>query len=428
LPTINSTELQNKPPASAPTRGWLLLVLVLLFLVVACGGDDRDPTPTTVREEQPVEPAEDKGAPTPTPTGVPVDLTLSEEDVTIDSLPVRAGFPFTVTAVIHNNGPQEAQDVPIMVYLSANQEEIGFTPFIQIMTVTIPATGTLPLAVPVDWNLDGGEHSLWIEVNRLPEAWQPHAPTQPEEEIADNIALLDLMIDPFDAYVSDLCPGRVDVEIAPADVVPEPALQRVSVRVHNVGNRALYNLPVVVLGGQTTGIAYTPPIPPCGGTAQVYVSMEHPFGEGDSLSVQVNPREWTDGLEEDDFDNNLVTISAGLAPGVEVPPGGGLEDYDFGITSADIGTPELWIVMVTVRNEGTRDAATVPILIENEAGRRLTDAIPLVRGKGTGVAAVRVGYLWTHGGTLTFTINPEDAKGAYPETNRDNNVATFTLP
>ena len=156
--------------------------------------------------------------------------------------------------------------------------------------------------------------------------------------------------------------------------------------------------------------------------------MEHPYEEGESLSVQVNPRGWVDGLEEDDYENNLVAVSAGLVPGAMVPPGSGLEDYDFSITSGEIESPELWIVLVSVHNLGTRDAAMVPILIENEAGRRITDAIPLVQGKGTGVAAVRVGYLWTHGGTLTFTVNPEGAKGVYPETNRDNNMATFTLP
>jgi hypothetical protein len=70
----------------------------------------------------------------------------------------------------------------------------------------------------------------------------------------------------------------------------------------------------------------------------------------------------------------------------------------------------------------------VPIRVENTAGRKITDAIPSVQGKGSGVAAIRVGYLWIQGGTLTFTVNPQDAKGAYPEKNRDNNVATFTLP
>ena len=44
------------------------------------------------------------------------------------------------------------------------------------------------------------------------------------------------------------------------------------------------------------------------------------------------------------------------------------------------------------------------------------------------MAAIRVGYLWTPGGVLTFTVNPEDAQNAYPESNRDNNVATFKLP
>jgi hypothetical protein len=70
----------------------------------------------------------------------------------------------------------------------------------------------------------------------------------------------------------------------------------------------------------------------------------------------------------------------------------------------------------------------VPISVENEAGRKLTDAIPVVQGEGSGLAAIPVGYLWIPGGTLTFTVNPIDAAGALPETQRDNNTATFTLP
>jgi hypothetical protein len=44
------------------------------------------------------------------------------------------------------------------------------------------------------------------------------------------------------------------------------------------------------------------------------------------------------------------------------------------------------------------------------------------------VAAIRIGYVLTRGGTLTFTVNPEGAKGAYPEANRDNNRAQIKLP
>jgi len=105
-----------------------------------------------------------------------------------------------------------------------------------------------------------------------------------------------------------------------------------------------------------------------------------------------------------------------------------VEDYDFALTSADIEIPEMWMVLVTVQNLGTRDADMVPIRVENAAGRKIVDSIPLVQGEGLGVAAMRVGYLWIPGGTLTFTVNPEDAKGAYPETQRGNNVAAFTLP
>jgi hypothetical protein len=220
----------------------------------------------------------------------------------------------------------------------------------------------------------------------------------------------------------------VDVQIGPTDVLPEPEKQRVLVRVQNVGNRAVYNLPVVVTGDQMSGITYTPAIPPCGGTTEVYVEIDRPFHQGEWLTVEVNPSEWVGGLEEDDADNNRVTVVAGLLPEVVGLPDSSVEDYDFALTSADIEIPEMWMVMVTVQNLGTRDADMVPVRVENAAGRKIVDSIPLVQGEGLGVAAMRVGYLWLPGGTLTFTVNPEDAKGAYPEGHRDNNVATFTLP
>jgi hypothetical protein len=357
-----------------------------------------------------------------------VDLALLEEGVAVAPIPVRAGFPFSITATLLNRGTAPVVDVPLMVHISAEQEELGHSPYLQVLTATLPASQSLSVEIPVNWNFPGGEHQLWLQANRLPEAWQSHSPAYPEADISDNIAVLELMVEPFDAYASDLCPGRVEVEINPEDVLPEPDRRRVMVRVHNLGNHAVYNLPVVVTGDDLTGIAYTPAIPPCGGTAEVFVEVEQPFEEGEALSVQVNPREWPGSLEEDKYDNNQVAVTAGFAPGVVVPPGSGLQEYDFAITADDIETPELWILLVTVRNLGTRDAAMVPVRIENEAGRTVIDSFPLVRGEGLGIAAIRVGYLWNPGGTLTLTINPEDAEGAFPETNRENNSATFMLP
>jgi hypothetical protein len=411
---------------SAPSAiRWLCLGLFGLLALVACDGQ--------VGNGQESEAALPAGG-TPTPGVVPtpavpaVDLVLTEQDVSVAPLPLRAGFPFSVTVVIHNNADAPATDVPVIIHLSAEQEGIAYTPFLRVLTVTLPASQALPIEVPVNWNFSGGDHRLWVQVNRLPDAWQARTSTWPEANTSDNVALLDLVVDPFDAYTSDLCPGRVDVEIGPVDVLPEPDRQRVWARVHNVGNRALYNLPVVVLGDHLSGVAYTPAIPPCGGTADVYVELDRLFHQGESLTVLVNPSEWVGGVPEDDIENNQVTVVAGLAPGFVIPPGSGLEDYDFSISAADIEMPEPWLAYVTVRNLGTRDAAMVPIRVENEAGRKLADAIPLVQGNGQGVAAIRVGYLWTRGGTLTFTVNPEDAEGGYPETNRGNNVVTFVLP
>jgi hypothetical protein len=408
-----------------------LVSLLLLLLLAACsrteGGSSQVSAPP------------DGGTPYPQPMLTPlleastpavplVDLALPEGDVTVDPLPLRAGYPFTITAVIHNRATIPAVDVPMLVYVSPKQEEIGVMSFLQTLTVTVPASQSLTVKVPVNWNFSGGEHEFWVQVNRFPKAWQARSPVLPEADTSDNIAVAEWMIDPFDAYTSDLCPGRVDLGISPADVLPEPDGQIVTVRVRNLGNRAAYRLPVIVLGDRLTGIAYTPAIAPCGGTALVSVRVDRAIRPGDSLAVEVNPKGWADGLAEDDFANNQAAVTAGLPAELAAPPGGSVEDYDFSIAADDIQTPQPWVVVVTVHNRGTRDAAMVPIRVESQAGRKVTDAIPLVEGNGIGVAAIRVGYLWTQGGTLTFMVNPKDAKGAYPEQNRDNNVATFTLP
>jgi hypothetical protein len=362
---------------------------------------------------------------TPTPGLPPVDLTLAKKDVTVNPLPLRAGFPFTVTAVIHNNSGSPASGLPMMVYLAPEQDTIGYTPFVEVLTFTLPATRPATIEVPVRWNLAGGEYRLWVQVNRLPRAWQAQTPPQPEQDTSDNSALLDLMVQPFDAYTSDLCPGRVDVEIGPADVVAEPGAERVGVRIHNVGNQAVFHLPVVIAGDGMSGIGYTPAIPPCGGTTEVWVEVDRPLSLGEPVKVSVNPEGWTGGLLEDDLANNAVIGPVALPASVSLSEP---VDYDFGIGPTDIESPEQWLVLVTVHNLGTRDAARVPIRVENQAGRRVNDVIPLVQGNGLGVAAIRVGTLWTKGGTLTLTVNAQDAKGAYPEPDRRNNVATFTLP
>jgi hypothetical protein len=400
--------------------------LLLLLLLVSCGSR---PTEESARTTLPQERYRPTMTPADsTPRALVLDLVLTDSDVSVSPLPLRAGVPFTVTAIVHNESTVPAPNVPLMVYISAQQEKIGFQSFLQVLTLTVPASGTVPVDIPVDWNLAGGEHRLWLQVNRVPDAWQTRLQTRPEEEIGNNMVLRDLMVEAFDAYTSDLCAGRVDVEVGPADVVPDPDRQGVRVRVHNLGNQAVYHLPVVVSSGQLSGVAYTAAIPPCGGTVEIDVPLDRALEEGQSFTVMVNPADWEGRLPESSMDNNQVTVSAPLASGQAVPTEG-LHDYDFSITTAEISIPQAWTLLIQVHNQGTRDADMVPIRVENEAGRSLNDAIPLVRGSGgLGVAAMRVGYLWMQGGTLTLTINPPDAKNAYPETNREDNVATFTLP
>ena len=198
-----------------------------------------------------------------------MSLSLAAKGIKLEPLPLRAGFPFTITIPIHNNEPVAAVGVPVMIYLSARQEQIGFSSFFRVLTVTVPATQTLAVKVPVTRNLAGGEYQLWVQVNLLsaPVAQQAGTPTLPEIDLDDNSALVDVALTPFDAYLSDLCSGRIDVAIEFAEMWLEPDLQHVHVRVHNLGNQAVYNLPVVVIGhqknaaqggsAQVSGVAYT---------------------------------------------------------------------------------------------------------------------------------------------------------------------------
>jgi hypothetical protein len=392
--------------------------------------------------------------------GEPVSLSLAAKGIKLEPLPLRAGFPFTITIPIHNNEPVPAVGVPVMVYLSAKQEQIGFSSFFQVVTVTVPATQTLAVKVPVAQNLAGGEYKLWVQANLLspPIAQQAGTPTLPEVDLEDNSVLLDVAVAPFDAYASDLCPGRVDAAIEFAEIWLEPDLQRLHVRVHNVGNQAVYNLPVVVTGGQghgrqeqaapsvaaqgpsadVSGVAYTAAIPPCGGASEVVVELDRPLEAGDSVEVAVNPEDWPDGLAEDSFDNNhvrSVTLSPDQSPVLlsegqvgAAGPGGAVTDYDFAISPEDVEIVRSGVILVKVHNLGTRDAANVPIRIEAKSGRKVVDVIPVVEGNGLGLAAVQLGWLWSPKATLTLIVNPEGAKGTYPEANRDNNLVTFTLP
>jgi len=404
-----------------------LSILLALFLLAGCGqGPASQPADSTAVAAwlTPV----DRSTPETADSVPAVELAMTDKDVKLAPLPLRAGVPFTITVTIHNDGLIPATAVPILVYLSDVQEQLDYTPFLDVVTATVPATRSASVQVPVVWNLAGGEHQLWVRVNDLPQAWKARTPVLPEGRLADNAVLLDLMIEPYDAYSSDLCGGRVDVSVETAGIWLEPNLQRVRVRVHNLGNQAAYNLPVIVTAGQATGVSYTPALPPCGGTAEVTVVLDQPLQPGAPYRVQVNPEDWPSGLVEDDFENNLVSVGAEVASGTPALPAGASVDYDFSLSAADVDLGQPGILLLTVHNLGTRAAARVPITIEGRAGRKIVDAVPLVDGDGLGVIAIQLGSLNSPGATLTISLNPADAKGAYPETNRDDNSLIVTIP
>jgi hypothetical protein len=102
----------------------------------------------------------------------------------------------------------------------------------------------------------------------------------------------------------------------------------------------------------------------------------------------VNPQTGQ-GSVEDDFDRQ-VSVAVGFT-GMAVRSG--LDEYDFRISASDIEAPQPWLALVTVHNLGTRAAAMVPVRVENEAGREITDASPWSRAADWG---------WRPSGSATY--------------------------
>jgi hypothetical protein len=65
---------------------------------------------------------------TRTPEPPLLALSILAEEIQLAPLPLRAGHPFTITGVIHNDSAVPAADVPVLVHLSANREELGYSP------------------------------------------------------------------------------------------------------------------------------------------------------------------------------------------------------------------------------------------------------------------------------------------------------------
>jgi len=224
---------------------------------------------------------------TPTPNVPSVQVSLAPRDVSVKPLPIQAGYPFTITLVIHNDGGASPEPAGDGLHLSraGNDRLLSLH---GVLTVTLPSTRPVTLEVPVRWNLTGGENRLWAQVNRLPKAWQPESPTWPEEDKSDNSVLLELIVEPFDAYRSDLCSGRVDVEID-AGVVAERAASAFGCPSTTPGTRppttSRWSFPA-----KTWRASPTHRPSPVRGTAEVWVQVDRPLAEGESIAVNVTPK------------------------------------------------------------------------------------------------------------------------------------------
>ena len=106
------SDISGEPRALPLSLRWALLVVFSsILLLTGCGerGEGAQETPTA---------RPGTGDPVTVPTYIPepevpvVDLVLLEDEILIGPQPLRAGFPFTVTALIQNRLTVPAEDIP----------------------------------------------------------------------------------------------------------------------------------------------------------------------------------------------------------------------------------------------------------------------------------------------------------------------------
>jgi len=307
----------------------------------------------------------------PTPLAPRPEVTVRLERVYVTPAQPRQGQPFTVTAVIRNEGASDAR-VPVWfgAFRPDNPYPVGSS---LIYYVTIP-TGQ---GTELSWNgrdrwepaknasLENPHLIMRASVNVIVPGQWPLPALLPETDKLDNQAEIIVNFLPYEPLVSDACPpgDNLWVELDQGRVYQDFSRQSaLRLIVHNDGNTELVRMPLRITdAGGVQYLTYVRRVPPCGGA----VNVEETSISADRLTypitITLNPSDARDAVPEGERGDNVLVVGEYAACTGDTDLW--LTDQDVSVDGADL--------LVTVHLSGSSPNRSFSVHVYHTADGRL---------------------------------------------------------
>ena len=338
-----------------------------------------------------------------------IDLAISPSDITFFKNPINMGEHLTVSALVHNNGTQTAQNVLVAFYATAGN---GIS--MPIGTDTIPFIyGNSSYYANIDWltELSGNPVTITVVVD-------PYNAIE-DYNRSNNIASADVTILPSQLPNLMIVGGRFTV----SDPSPkEGELLTISGIVENNGFTTATNIAVDIYvdnsaGGFTINTVTIPSLDP--GQTQLISAQWTPVGfRGNHvISMVIDPySQIQEVTKEDNKADMLVYILS--YPDLAIGSG----DISFVPNYPPSGAPVK--AVVNVHNLGEQGASNVMVNLSEGATQLGITTIPYIAGLSSTYATISftAGAQGAH--VLTAIVDPYNT---ITEISKDNNQASATL-
>ena len=246
----------------------------------------------------------------------------------------QVGDVLEFSFVVHNDGEGERRGV--LAWAAIARTELPLTIFSNHTQADIAADGSAEVRLtlgeitdeermsPFLRELRDGGYAVAVSVNRelrdvVENRFYWQAPEQAETDPSDNVVETRLTVHPFESYTSEACPPATNLAISALDIAlvrpdhsegasPAADSDFLAVTIHNVGNPALYSVPVQLVGaGGQSFYSYTLGLRPCGGTDRMFLPVNPAWGE--IFTLVLNPVDSGGAIPEEDYTDNEVTVT-----------------------------------------------------------------------------------------------------------------------
>jgi hypothetical protein len=278
---------------------------------------DKSPT---LRVEIPTPAAESADLFKLTPLAPGPEVSMRLERVYITPEQPHQGQPFTVTAVIHNLGDEEAR---VPAWIGAFRPQGPYLiERIRTYYVDVPAGGKAEFdwdgrdqsasGPATDISLENPHLEFRAGVNLIVPGGWPRLNLHPEEDRRDNQARLLVSFLPYEPEVSDACP-RADnlwLELDQGRAYQEfPRQSALRLIVHNEGHVEVVKVPLrITVADGRQFLTYARRVPPCGGAVGVDALGIAADRLSYPISVTLNPPDAPGAMSESHRGDNVLIV------------------------------------------------------------------------------------------------------------------------